>query len=940
MWVVVAIVVIYLLVRARKSRHNVEDVVGADTWHDEREKKPAKPPIDVDGVLFQTSAFKAREFLDDINTARGSFIDNHQVDEWKDRYAPAFAALQRCDAAQKEQYLRRAVDVFNDLRGYVDRWNCEFIVSESARCDALFGRLDARQREACVSDEVSTLVVAGAGSGKTSTIQKKVEYLIREKGVSPKDILLLSFTNKAADEMTDRLAQSMPQAGMTASTFHKFGLSIVKAHRSGSYDVASAHLCSDVVLRALSPDSMTDDECRGALRFFAACANVKPVDKKDFKTFGDYIEATRRADFHTLRGMTDNDGGNKTTFAGECVKSFEELEIANWLYLNGIEYEYEKKYDRPVSEDVAKVRRVYKPDFYLPAYDIWIEHFGVDKEGNPPPFFSSAERMEYLEGMRWKRDLHKNNGSVLVESYSWWHSEGKLTDKLWEALKALGVKRHGINPRPVWSRLLSEKKNTTLREFARLVSSFISLAKSRRIGPNDLDSILNRSNAPEAFFRRAKMFFEVVRPLYRRYIKALEAEDAIDFHDMINMAADFIRSDPEAVHQYKYVIIDEFQDISASRKELVLSIVNATGAKLFCVGDDWQSIYRFAGSDISLFTDFTEHFGFARIVMLENTYRNSQELLSVAGQFIMKNPQQIKKELKSASHCERPVSCVFYKDKDEIGKALLLALEEVAAETSGAAATVMLLGRHNQESEWLCGIPDITAHGDRVKFAWSKHPELELSFLTVHKAKGLEADYVILLNFRDDMLGFPNMIADDPLLELMLSEREQIPFAEERRVFYVALTRARRRVLILAPVKGSSIFLQDLPEYARAKMCDDTQNAATCPKCKKGRLVLRSGNSAFYGCTNYPQCDYTLPVQRVPITAQTPRCHCGGFLVPCYNSRNGHGFLGCTEYSRLRSIRHDRRSMQKISTEGTPKGSDPNHLGTGTAFFCVSAPLR
>jgi len=541
----------------------------------------------------------------------------------------------------------------------------------------------------------------------------------------------------------------------------------------------------------------------------------------------------------------------------------------------------------------------------------------VDKNGNPPPFFSRAEKIEYLDGMRWKRNLHENNGTVLVESYSWWHSEGKLTDNLWEALKALGVKRRGINPRPVWSRLVASKKNTTLREFARLVSSFISMAKSRRVGPEELDSILDGVKDSKAFFRRAKMFFEVVRPLYRRYIKALEAENAIDFHDMINMAADFVRSESGSVHQYKYVIIDEFQDISVSRKELVLAVVRATGAKLFCVGDDWQSIYRFAGSDISLFTDFTKHFGFARIVKLENTYRNSQELLSVAGQFIMKNPRQIKKDLKSASHCERPVSCVFYKDKEEIGKALCLALEEIAVDTNGEKATVMFLGRHNQESEWIAGIGDITADRSRTGFAWSKHPELKLSFLTVHKAKGLEADYVILLNFKDDMLGFPNMIADDPLLELLLSEREEIPFAEERRVFYVALTRARRRVLILTPEKGASVFLRDLPESARINICDDTQNAAPCPKCKKGKLVLRIGNSAFYGCTNYPRCDYTLPMQVVPINSRTPRCQCGGFLVPCYNHQNGHGFLGCTEYSRLRSIRHDQRPMPKATQRNT-----------------------
>ena len=827
MWIVVAIVVVFLLAwfcRSRKWWRRTENAVDVDVSPVGSEGNPTPQAFDVQGPLYRTAAMKAREFLAEANEARGSFVDNRQVEAWQDRYASPFAALDRFADRVQEPDLLRSMELFAELRSAVDGWNRDFVVSESARCDALFGRLDARQREACVSDEVATLVVAGAGSGKTSTIQKKVEYLVREKGVAPADILLLSFTNKAADEMTARLAQSMPQAGISASTFHKFGLDVVKAGMKGSYDVAPANLCADVVLRALSPDAMTDDECRGALRFFAFCAHAEPDVENSFDTLGDYIADARSADFRTLRGMTDAGRGEKTTFAGECVKSLEELEIANWLYLNGIAYEYERKYDRAVPQDGARIRRAYKPDFYLPAYDIWIEHFGVDKEGNPPSFFSRAEKAEYLAGMQWKRNLHKANGTVLVESYSWWHAEGKLVDNLWDALRANGVKRHGVDARPVWIRLLAAKKNTAVREFARLVSSFISLAKSRRVGPDDLDSLLAGIGADGAFSWRAKLFFDVVRPLYRRYLKALDAENAIDFHDMINMATDRVRSDPGAVAAYRYVVIDEFQDISLSRAELIRAVVKATGAKLFCVGDDWQSIYRFAGSDISLFTGFTKHFGFARIVKLENTYRNSQELLSVAGQFVMRNPRQIKKELKSAFHCERPVSCVFYKARKDLGTALRHALEEIAAEVKGAGATVMLLGRHNHESEWVVGLDDMTADRKRGSFVWSKHPELRLSFLTVHKAKGLEADYVILLNFRSDILGFPNMIADDPLLGLLLSEREEIPFAEERRVFYVALTRARRRVLILAPEQGASVFLRELPstEHSRLRfICHD-----------------------------------------------------------------------------------------------------------------------
>lgn len=903
MWIVVIIIIACFIVARRiKTRKAEECYVVEECDVDVSEESP--PVYKNDNLQYLSAVSKAREFLSEAGVARESFVDNALVEEWKERYASAFAILDRSRVPLSESDLRMAIKAFADLRGRVDVWNRNFVLSESARCDELLGRLDAHQREACVSDEVSTLVVAGAGSGKTSIIQKKVEYLIRVKCVAPDDILLLSFTNKAADEMTARLAESMPQAEMTASTFHKFGLGIVKSHGSGSYDVCPANFCTNVVLRSLSPDAMTDEECRGALRFFAACANAEPEDKGKYSSLGEYIDATRSADFRTLRGMADDGRDAKTTFAGEQVKSFEELEIANWLYLNGINYEYERKYDGPIEEDKGRKRRAYKPDFYLPDYGIWIEHFGVDKNGRPPKFFSDAERREYLEGMEWKRRLHAANGTVLVESFSWWHTDGCLTEKLWDALKEHGVKRNGIDPRPVWGRLVESRKKTTLREFARLVSSFISLAKSRRIGPEDLDALLANVKGSRRFVLRATRFFDVVRPLYRRYVKALEDENAIDFHDMINMAADYVTDAPESMHAYKYVIIDEFQDISASRSELVHAVVRATGAKLFCVGDDWQSIYRFAGSDISLFTEFSKHFGFSRIVRLENTYRNSQELLSVAGEFIMKNPRQIKKSLKSSFHCERPIRCFAYAAKEDIPEALRHALDEIAGETKGAPASVMLLGRHNQEYDWPVGMEGLEFDAKREGYMWSVHPELKLSFFTVHKAKGLEADYVVILNFHDGMLGFPNMIADDPLLEMLLSEREQIPFAEERRVFYVALTRARRRVFILVPDTGASVFLGDIPNDARPVVSNDIQNAATCPKCKTGKLLLRKGSSEFYGCTNYPRCDYALPIQKVPIDSKTMRCCCGGFLVPCHNPRNGQDFLGCTEYSRLRFTRH------------------------------------
>ena len=859
---------------------------------------------------------RAREFLAATTAAREAFIDNRQVEAWWTEFGDDLALL-REQGARVPPDIAGIIELYEVLRDRVDVWNAAFVREESARCDVLFGRLDANQREACVADEVATLVVAGAGSGKTSTIEKKVEYLIKVRGVSPEDILLLSFTKKAAGEMTDRLALSMPDVHMIASTFHKFGLGVVKKHRPEGYDVCEDHLCTNTVLHAISPEAMTDEECRGLLRFFAFCLNAEPGDPNDFKTFGDYINQTRQSNLQTLRGMSDDRPADKTTFHGEIVKSMEELEIANWLYLNGIAYEYERKYDKLDDYEGPVKYRQYKPDFYLPDYDIWIEHFGVDANGEPPRFYSKAERAAYKESMAWKRSLHEEMGTTLVESYSWWHFEGKLTERLWEELKFHGVKRRGIDPKSLWRKITESPRGGLIREFAKLVSAFIALAKSNRISSSNLNEVLDLSGLKGSERRRVEGFLDQVRPLFRKYEETLAKDGSIDFNDMINEATDRIAENPDEVHKFRYVIIDEFQDISAGRAKLVKTVLAATGAKLFCVGDDWQSIYRFTGSDISIFTRFADHFGFTRTVRLENTYRNSQELLSVAGAFVMKNRQQLRKNLRSSRHCAHPIVCVPYGGSADYADALHNALEEIAREVKGEEKSVLILGRHNIDSKLPMCADDITVDEKRENLVWEPHRELKLRFMTVHKAKGLEADYVILLNFNDDLLGFPNTMADDPILALLLSAREDLAFAEERRVFYVALTRTKNRIYILTPTKGASVFLEELPDDAQVVVRDETDTMAYCPKCKKGHLVIRrrKENAApFYGCSNYPRCDYTLPMQSVPISSDTPRCTCGGFLVPMKSRKTGQCFLGCTEYGRLQHCIHTVRPL-KIGPE-------------------------
>jgi DNA helicase-4 len=358
------------------------------------------------------------------------------------------------------------------------------------------------------------------------------------------------------------------------------------------------------------------------------------------------------------------------------------------------------------------------------------------------------------------------------------------------------------------------------------------------------------------------------------------------------------------------------------RYELIKAIIEKTSAHLMCVGDDWQSIYRFAGSDANLFMDFSNYWGETQISKIENTYRNSQELINIASSFVMKNPKQIPKMLRSQKTCINPVCLYYYKENNFF--AVLERLLKNIIKESGENANILMLGRTNHDIELLLlnkndsrknGDSDIEAFvikGNRV--ICKNHEKLNIEFLTVHKAKGLEAENVIIINMKNDKLGFPNKISDDPVLQMLLPSEDNFPFAEERRLFYVALTRTKNRTFILVPDKNASEFANEIKSLCHLEIPDGENlivKNPNCPKCKTGRLVMRQTNEShkyFVACSNFPACDFTN--NNTSIIEQPIRCSdCGGFLVV----RNGkHGnFLGCTNYpdcrntfSKTRGSRH------------------------------------
>lgn len=413
---------------------------------------------------------------------------------------------------------------------------------------------------------------------------------------------------------------------------------------------------------------------------------------------------------------------------------------------------------------------------------------------------------------------------------------------------------------------------------------------------------MNRRSKQDRFLKkRAELFLELTQPIYAEYQTSLKERQAIDFNDMINQATDIVQAGKVQLG-YRYIIIDEYQDISQSRFRLVKAIQEQTSAKVMCVGDDWQSIFRFAGSDLELFTQFGEFFGAYELLRIEKTYRNSQQLIDVAGKFVMQNPRQYRKNLRSDKRTSSPVRVIGY--QQNIIAAAESVIREIVIEY-GEETEIMLIGRNNFDIRVLEKSPKFSQQYNRImgryEISYKPYPNLTLFFLTAHRSKGREADHVILLNAANSQLGFPNRIADDPVLLWVLTNGDDFEFAEERRLFYVALTRTRNRTYILAPDRRMSLFVKELIEdqrvpYQLAPNVESVEENPPCPKCKAGRLVIRTNQyGRFVGCTNFPMCDQTL--KDVEILEHPIQCsECGGYMV----KRRGKfgSFYSCHNYPR------------------------------------------
>ena len=718
------------------------------------------------------------------------FLRAAQWPEWQEQGAQLLARYQALGAHPLEPAAQQSLQWLRALQepaalAHLQQRHCQQVLRRHA---ALFDTLESHpltpsQRQACVIDEAANLVLAGAGSGKTSVLVGRAAYLLTAQLARPSEILLLAFGKQAADEMAQRVTQRLPELSaserLCAVTFHALGMQIIEAvegTRPNISPLAEEATQRRVLIKAAFEQALDDPNYRGYVLDYLRRYLYPRTDPMAYASRAEYLGKLEAEDLQSLKG--------------EKMVSLAEVEIANWLFRQGIEYCYRAPW--PHAKPVPTFSEVV-PQFYLPEHGVWIRHLTLDRKGKAEPWQESAGYQQAAESLR------QAAASVpLLDTFYWQWASRRLESALDKGLAKLG--RH-------WQPLPEEAVLATLREWGRLdelAAQLDEMLGHYKAGYFDRER-LKQQLAQSADPRRAKAALTLLKPLLSAYQTQLSAQKSLDFDDLINRAIDYVTKG-RFVPRWRFILVDEFQDISEPRARLIRLLRDrGPQASLFCVGDDWQAIYRFTGADLSLTTRFADYFGPSVQRVLDTTFRFNSAIGEVANRFVQANPAQLPKTLATRVQADSPRVCLCWQreseNKSQGLESICQILTRISKEARAAAPLrVYLLARFR------FSLPD----EQQLAQLRQQFPHLGIEAMTIHGAKGKEADQVILCGLSQGRFGLPSQKETHPLIEALLPPAEPFAYAEERRLFYVALTRARQQIYLLADQRRPSPFVQEL----------------------------------------------------------------------------------------------------------------------------------
>ena len=686
--------------------------------------------------------------------------------------------------------------------------------------------LNDKQHEAVVSDDKRLLVLAGAGSGKTKTLLQKIIYLIEEKGVSPSSILAITFTKNATNEMIDRLIISADTTNnyenmlvdkslsktekdrerflqqknykwidsLTVKTFHSFCYSVLRNYGVNEFDNKFRIIGDekrdeeDELSKHVAPETVFEVVHK---LLIAQCDDTHYLLQLK-RYILDYVIDKIHLDKN--KGVNlPKDGKYFTSLDGTKVRSKSEQFIADWFYRHSIKYEYEpllnvKDFD-------------FRPDFFIPEANLYIEH--VSDKSYP------------LNG---KEEQFEKGNLLYFKTYDYMTQDSALFN---HTLDKVVKNRLPTNYHKNASLTFREEFNgyhDSVKDFVSQIMRITDMIKVENIDPN---TVLEKARKDQ--HERVRNFYELAIPVVKEYIQYTTNKSYLDFNDLISRSASLFQNHEDIANKYKskyqYILVDEFQDVNNLQVELIKHLLTDQ-TQLFCVGDDWQSIYGFRGSNVDYIVDFENYFPNSKVVKLNQNYRSTQNIVGASNEVIKHNKFKVEKEIHSSKKSEHKI--VVYSgnnEKDNI-QFCVEKVKELLADGLTNEDILFLYRRNKMYTPF---------------FFRFKDENIKVQGKTIHASKGLEAKAVFILGLTEGSGGFPDIWLEDRIFQVIKTANHDLLLEEERRLFYVAITRAKDKLFLLTEKGKESSFLKEIPEIFTVKTSQSMKPVVdkiiTCEKC-------------------------------------------------------------------------------------------------------------
>ena len=693
--------------------------------------------------------------------------------------------------------------------------------------------LNPHQQEAVTSEARRILVLAGAGAGKTKTLLQKIIYLTEEKGVSPSSIPAVTFTKNAANEMIDRLILSADRSGeyekiiydkktdkrekdskrqwflkkfkwingLTVKTFHSFCYSVLRNHGVHEFDNKfriigdEKQRDEDEFLKYTAPETVHEVIYKLLIEL---CEDADYLLKLKRYILDFYVDKIHKKTQKTYNSAEQNP---YTTFNGTKVKSKSEQLIADWLYRHQIQFEYEPSLN---VKDFP-----FRPDFYLPEANLYLEH--------------KSDISYKLED---KERQFQKGGLNFVKTY-----ESEIRDTASFQLVLEDLIRGHLPQNRLRTRQVNFKEEFhaflfAVNEFLRHVNNIIDMVKVENI---DLSLVVE--NASKDQHERVRIFYELAIPLVKSYNEYCINRSYLDFNDLVLRSISLFHNDEAVIENFRqkfqYILVDEFQDVNNLQVELIKLLLTEQ-TQLFCVGDDWQSIYGFRGSNVSYTIEFEKHFPEALTFKLNLNYRSTQHIVGASNEVIKHNKFKIDKDIKASKQSEHKIVVYAGNTEQENIDFCTNTINELIDQGMNPDEILFLYRRTNMY-KGLYGSNNDSYSGTFYKKG------LKIQAKTIHAAKGLEAKVVFILGLTDGYGGFPDVWMEDRIFQIIKKTNRDLLLEEERRLFYVAITRAKDKLYLITEKGNESSFLKEIPDIYTVRTSEPisplVEKIPICVKC-------------------------------------------------------------------------------------------------------------